>query len=375
MRSTRVCEAGSATRLGRNGGTVESKYFSWVSRLVFLAVMTLAWPKFTFAQTARITGTITDSSGAVVSKATITAHSLATNVDRTAESSDTGDFTIVEIPPGTYDVSVQATGFKVAQFSALVLNVDEALTLNVRLEVGAVTQTVVVAGETVAEIDTSDAQVSTVIDDRQLRELPMILRDPYQLILLTPGAIATNSGVGGFSVNGSREQNNNFKLDGADNNDPGFPGSGLATLNPDVTQEFRVINSSYLPEFGRNSGAVIDIVTRSGSNEFHGDVYEFGRWSALGARDFFNHVADTAKNPYTRNDFGVSVGGPVIKNKTFFFFNYRTVNVARIHMGYSTVKGWQQFSLLELSEDTIMPFRRFTVKIRKRFKGLAISNR
>ena len=298
------------------------KFGSWALRLVTIAVVMIACPKFTFAQTAKITGTITDSSGAVVSKATVTAHNIATNIDRTVESSETGNFTIVEILPGTYDVSVQATGFKVAQFSALVLNVDEALTLNVRLEVGAVTQSVVVAGETVAQIDTSDAQVSTVIDDRQLRELPLILRDPYQLILLTPGAIGTNSGLGGFSVNGSREQNNNFKLDGADNNDPGVPASGLATLNPDVTQEFRVINSSYLPEFGRNSGAVIDIITRSGSNAFHGDVYEFGRWAALGARDFFNHEADTSKNPYTRNDFGVSVGGPVIKNKTFFFFNY-----------------------------------------------------
>lgn len=181
------------------------KYFSWASRFVILAVLTIVSPKFTFAQTAKITGTVTDSSGAVVSKATITAHSVATNIDRTAESSESGNFTIVEIPPGTYDVSVQAAGFKVAQFSALVLNVDEALTLNVRLEIGAVTQSVVVAGETVAQIDTSDAQVSTVIDDRQLRELPLILRDPYQLILLTPGAVGTNSGLGGFSVNGSRE--------------------------------------------------------------------------------------------------------------------------------------------------------------------------
>lgn len=295
---------------------------AWASRLAFLAVLAIGCPNFAFAQTATITGTVTDSSGAVVSKAKITAHNLATNVDRTAESNVTGYFTLVQIPPGTYDVSVESTGFKVAQFSALVLTVDEALTLNVRLEVGAVTQSVVVAGETVAQIDTSDAQVSTVIDDRQVRELPLILRDPYQLILLTPGATGTNSGLGGFSVNGSREQNNNFKLDGADNNDPGVPASGVVTLNPDVTQEFRVINSSYLPEFGRNSGAVIDIITRSGSNQFHGDVYEFGRWSALGARDFFNHEPDTPKNPYTRNDFGASLGGPIIKDKAFFFFNY-----------------------------------------------------
>ena len=298
------------------------RYFSWAARLVFLALMGIAASHSAFAQNATITGTVVDSTGAVVAKSKITVHNLDTNTDRTVESSGEGNFTIVQIPPGTYNVTVQAAGFKVASFNALVLTVDQALTLNVRLEVGDVTQSVVVAGETVAEIDTSDAQVSSVIDDRQLRELPLILRDPYQLILLTPGANGTNSGLGGFTVNGSREQNNNFKLDGADNNDPGVPASGLATLNPDVTEEFRVINSSYLPEFGRNSGAVVDIITRSGTNAFHGDVYEFGRWSALGARDFFNHDPDTPKNPYTRNIFGGSIGGPIIHNKAFFFFNY-----------------------------------------------------
>ena len=303
------------------------RYFSWAARLVFLALMGIAASHSAFAQTATITGTVVDSTGAVVAKAKITVHNIDTNIDRTTESSGEGNFTVVQIPAGTYNVSVQAGGFKVATFNALVLTVDQALTLTVRLEVGDVTQSVVVSGETVAQIDTTDAQVSSVIDDRQVRELPLILRDPYQLILLTPGAIGTNSGLGGFSVNGSREQNNNFKLDGADNNDPGVPASGLVTLNPDDTEEFRVINSAYLPEFGRNSGAVIDIITRSGTNNYHGDLYEFGRWDALGARDFFNHAADTPKNPYTRNDFGASIGGPIIKNKTFFFFNYRRATV------------------------------------------------
>ena len=298
------------------------RYFLWAARLVFLALMGMTASQSAFAQTATITGNVVDSTGAVVANAKITIHNVDTNIDRTTESSGEGDFTVVQIPPGTYNVSVQASGFKVATFNALVLTVDQALTLAVRLEVGDVTQSVVVSGETVAQIDTTDAQVSSVIDDRQVRELPLILRDPYQLILLTPGAIGTNSGLGGFSVNGSREQNNNFKLDGADNNDPGVPASGLATLNPDETEEFRVINSAYLPEFGRNSGAVIDIITRSGTNNYHGDLYEFGRWDALGARDFFNHEPNTPKNPYTRNDFGASLGGPIFKNKTFFFGNF-----------------------------------------------------
>ena len=147
-----------------------------------------------------------------------------------------------------------------------------------------------------------------MVDAQQMEALPLILRDPYQLILLSPGTTQTNSGLGGFSINGGRERNNNFELDGTNNNDPGVPGSGLVTLNPDATEEFRVITDNYLPEFGRNSSAVIDIVTRSGTNHLHGDVYYFGRWNALGARDFFNTAATGKQSPYVRNTFGASIG-------------------------------------------------------------------
>ena len=160
----------------------------------------------------------------------------------------------------------------------------------------------------------------------------MILRDPYQLILLSPGAIQGNSILQGLSVNGSRERNNNFLLDGTDNNDSDIPGltlpqPGLTSLNPDSVQEFRVITSNFLPEFGRNTGAVIDVVSKRGTNDFHTDVYWFGRFDALGARDYFNHETDAAgqvvpKDSYSRNTFGISAGGPLLHNKTFWFANY-----------------------------------------------------
>nr|MDQ2712619.1 TonB-dependent receptor [Acidobacteriota bacterium] len=179
-----------------------------------------------------------------------------------------------------------------------------------------------VGGATVPTINLEDAQLSNVVDQRRIVDLPLITRDPYQLVLLSPGAQQTNSGLGGFSVNGQRERSNNFLLDGVDNNDasvPGIPG-GVSTINPDSTQEFRVITNNFLPEFGRNSGAVVDIVTRSGSNQLHGDVYEFNRVNALAARDFFNPTPQP-QNPFVRNQFGFSLGGPIVKDKTFFFVN------------------------------------------------------
>jgi len=181
-------------------------------------------------------------------------------------------------------------------------------------------------------VDLDDAQIGNIVKGQQIEDLPLILRDPYQLILLSPGAIQGNSILQGLSVNGSRERNNNFLLDGTDNNDAEIPGltlpqPGLTALNPDSVQEFRVITSSFLPEFGRNTGAVIDVVSKGGSNDFHSDVYWFGRYDALGARDYFNHETNAegqvvAKDSYTRNTFGVSAGGPLWHDKTFWFANY-----------------------------------------------------
>jgi len=276
------------------------------------------------AQTASINGTVSDSSGAVVDHARITVRNMATSATRNVETSSAGVYNIAELPAGPYEMAVEKAGFKSVKYESLILTVDQALTLNAKLEVGSNTEQVTVEGGTVAPINTTDAQVSNVIDEKQMQALPLILRDPYQLVLLTPGTTYTNDTTGGFSLNGGRSRNNNFLLDGTNNNDAGVPGGGFATLNPDATAEFRVITNNYLPEFGRNSFGVIDIVSRSGTNQLHGDVYYFGRWDALGARDYFNSAprGTPTKNFYNRNIFGTSVGGPVIKNKLFFFFNY-----------------------------------------------------
>src|SRR5882724_3197315 len=206
---------------------------------VFLLAACAVQPAF--AQSGQVNGVVTDSTGAAIPAAAITAKNLATNASRSVTTGDPGFYVISGLTPGRYDLDISKDSFKTLHFSGITVTVDQALTLNAVLEVSGSTQSVTVEGEIVADLNTTDAQVSNVISERQVRELPLITRDPYQLILLTPGANSTNSGLGGFSVNGNRDRNNNFMLDGADNNDPGVPAGGLATLNPDSTAEFRVI--------------------------------------------------------------------------------------------------------------------------------------
>ncbi len=288
--------------------------------------------RFAMAQSASVSGTVTDSTAAVIPQAKVTARNLATNASRDTATDGSGSYRITSLVPGVYDVLIEKMGFKTVEYAHVELTVGQVQNLNPVLVPSAVPETVTVHGEEIAPIDLDDAQVGNMVKSQQIEDLPMILRDPYQLILLSPGAIQGNSILRGLSVNGSRERNNNFLLDGTDNNDAEIPGltlpqPGLTALNPDSVQEFRVITSSFLPEFGRNTGAVIDIVSKRGTNEFHSDVYWFGRFDALGARDYFNHQVDSSghvvqKDPYSRNTFGMSAGGPLQHDNTFWFANY-----------------------------------------------------
>ncbi|MGH9893648.1 MAG: carboxypeptidase regulatory-like domain-containing protein, partial [bacterium] len=290
------------------------------SLLAALFVLFLA-PGLAHAQTASIVGIVTDATGAVVPETTITARNTATNAVRTAVSNPAGVYSLPNLTPGVYDITVEREGFTPVRFTAVTLTVSQVLTLDVRIEVGAVVQLVEVSGEAVAVLDLATAQVSNLVNQRVISDLPLLLRDPYQLVTLSPGVVVTNSSLGGFAVNGSSERRNNFLLDGTDNNDTSVPGipSGATALNPDSVEEFRVITNNFSPEFGRNSGAIVDIITKSGANDLHGTLYWFGRYDALAARDFFNQ--ESSSDPFTRNQFGGSVGGPIVKDKTFWFFN------------------------------------------------------
>jgi Carboxypeptidase regulatory-like domain/TonB dependent receptor-like, beta-barrel len=286
------------------------------------ACMTAAW-----AQTGSIQGVVKDNSGAVIQGADVIVRNIETNAHRAAATSSTGVYSVPNLPVGHYEITAKKDSFKAYHLDTIELTVAQVLGIEITLEPGTVSEEVLVRASDVPAVDLESAQVSNIVDSKRMTSLPLATRDPYELVLLSPGTIQSDSDLGGFSVNGARERNNNFLLDGVDNNDTSVPGGagGLAALNPDATEEFRVITSNFMPEYGRNNGAIVDVVTKSGSNDWHGGARWFGRYNALGARDYFNHNLDPntgkveAQNPYVRNQFGFNFGGPIVKNKTFFF--------------------------------------------------------
>lgn len=297
--------------------TCRFRTFCALGLLVFLCSLSA------LAQNGSISGTVSDEAGAVITGADVTVQNAGTGLKRDTATGNAGTFTLTELPAGTYEVSVSKAGFKVFKVTSAQLTVGQAMVVNARLEPGVVTEVVQVSGDQLPDVDLETSQVSNLIDQKQVQGLPLITRDPYELILLSPGTQQTNSRLGGISVNGQRERNNNFLLDGVDNNDTSVPGGLVSVLtpNPESVQEFRVITDNFNAEYGRNTGAIVDVITSSGSNVFHGKAYEFGRWNGFGgARDWFN-TKDSPQDPYIRHQFGYSIGGPIVKNKTFFFFN------------------------------------------------------
>lgn len=297
------------------------------TRLLLSCVVLFAFSIFAAGQagTGAITGVVTDPSGAVVQGANVTATNTATGATRTVVSSDSGNYNLTSLAPGSYTVNVEKTGFPKLVFENVQVSTSLSVPLNAQFQLGTTTESVNVTTDTLAPIETEDSQISNLVDSARMRALPLITRNPYELVLLSPGTASANSSLGGFNVNGERERNNNFLLDGVDNNDtsvPGIPGGALAA-NPESTEEFRVITNNFNAEYGRDTGAIIDVVTKSGTNQFHGNAYWFGRYEKIGgARDWFNRPQDGPINPYDRNQFGYSIGGPIWKNKTFFFFNH-----------------------------------------------------
>src|SRR5579864_3288711 len=305
-----------------SGGGTMLKLKMFVLGTMVAVGMTAAW-----AQTGSIQGIVKDNSGAVIQGADVIVRNVETNAHRAVSTSATGVYSVPNLPVGHYEITAKKDSFKAYHLDTIELTVAQVLGIEITLEPGTVSEEVMVRASDVPAVDLESAQVSNIVDSKRMTSLPLATRDPYELILLSPGTIQSNTGLGGFSVNGARERDNNFLLDGADNNDtsvPGIPG-GLAALNPDATEEFRVITNNFMPEYGRNNGAIIDVVTKGGANNFHGGARWFGRYNALGARDYFNHNIDPqtgnveAQNPYVRNQFGFNFGGPVVKDKTFFF--------------------------------------------------------
>lgn len=273
------------------------------------------------SSTGGVAGVVQDPTGAVVAGATVEVENTKTGIKRTVTTSEDGTYNVPSLDPGIYNVTVTAAGFSNATAANIQVSVSFITSANINVQPG--TDNIVVdvnAGDAITQINTTDQQLSTLIDNKKILQLPLLSRDPNALILLAPGVLPANSGLGGFSVNGSRERNNNFQVDGVDNNDtevPGIPG-GVTTPSIDATQEFRVITNNYNAEFGRNTGAIINVATRSGTNEYHGGAYLYNRDDSLAARNFFDMEE---KRELSRYQFGGTFGGPIIKNKLFFFVN------------------------------------------------------
>src|SRR5207253_2371298 len=263
----------------------------------------------------------TDPSGGAVVAAKVAITNDANGSVRDTESGANGEYIFLEVPVGTYRIQVDQQGFKKYLRKDVVVELNGVVTVDVILVVGGATEIVEVTGAPPL-VDTTSTQLGAVVNERAISQLPLAQRDTYQLLQLQPGvqsqvgldSVYGSDRAGVVSVNGGRGRDNNFTVNGGDGNDQ-FAGLPAIQPSPDAIAEFRVLTNTFDAEYGRNSGAVVNVVTKSGKNEFFGSAYEFFRNKNLNARGFF----DTQKLDYLQHQFGVTFGGPVKKDKTFFF--------------------------------------------------------
>jgi len=289
-------------------------------------VLSLLSAPFLPAQTSTtMYGTVTDRSGAVVPDAQITAKNLGTNLTRTAQTNTEGQYRLEFLPIGDYSLEVTATGFKKYVQKGITLTVNVNARVDAVVDVGTVTEEVSVEA-TAPAVNTDNAQIGRTVDNAEITTLPIVGRNVYSLLNLTPGVESTSNGIVlGFPeqrtmINGGVDGgvgSVNYYLDGG-NNMTGLRNTGNIAPNPDAVEEFRVVTNSYSAEYGRFAGGVINILTKSGTNDFHGSLFEFFRNNDLNA---YTYGALTA-TPLHRNQYGGSFGGPIRRNKTFFFGTY-----------------------------------------------------
>jgi len=276
--------------------------------------------------TGRILGRIADPSGAVIAGVKVKLVNEATSISRDSISTASGDYDFVEIPVGTYRLEFDLAGFKKNVRRGVALDVNQVITLNMTMQLGENKEVVDVTSEAPL-VETTSTQLGAVVDDRTVSTLPLNSRDTYQFLQLQPGVMSTvgssnsiiygSDSAGAVSVNGGRGRSNNFSVNGGDANDL-FVNLPTVQPTPDSIQEFRVLTNTFDAEYGRNSGSVVNVVTKSGTNQFHGNMYEFFRNKVLNAQGYF----DTIKPQFNQNQFGGTFGGPIKKDRTFFFASY-----------------------------------------------------
>ncbi len=331
-----------------------------MKRLVLTIFVVLSLAAAAKAQTFRgtILGTVTDSSGAAVAGASVTVKNTDTGLTRTVATAQDGSFGAPELPIGNYSLTVEKSGFKTGVVSGIRVEVSSERRADVVLQPGEVAQRIEVSGESLPLVETTSNTLGGVFESKQVEDLPINGRDYTKLLINVPGAAGEPNGAGdspgsfGYvAVNGNRGRANNFMLDGTDENDGyrndpainegGVFGTPGTVLPLDAIAEVRVL-SNFAPEYGRNAGGVVNIVTKSGTNDFHGSGYEFFRNDHLNARNFFN--TEPAKDAFRNNQYGGTVGGPLVHDKAFFFLAYEGQREGGAITSLNVVPTLQDFS-------------------------------
>jgi carboxypeptidase family protein/TonB-dependent receptor-like protein len=275
--------------------------------------------------TSEISGTIRDATGAVIPGALVTATNEATGITYRQSTTAAGLYAFPSLPAGTYSITAEMKGFKTGKQTGNLLVVGTPLTVDMMLGVGETTEILNVEA-TAVPIQTENATIGNVVSEKAIKDLPLNGRNPLSLLVLEPGVVQRSSGAGGsgIHVNGSRDRAYNVTIDGIEANESTVPNplSNLYRLTPDNVQEYKVTTSNPTAEEGRNSGANINVATRSGQNAFHGTLFEFFRNSNLNSSEFYANAQGTPKPDIKMNQFGGQVSGPIVRNKTFFFFSY-----------------------------------------------------
>ena len=329
-----------------------------VGGMAYAFAAALIAPAPLLGQSAEISGFINDPSGAAVPAARVVVESNQTGARRAVLSNQLGEYTVSALAPAAYQISIEANGFKTTRQSGIVLEVDQRARLDFTLTIGSATETITVEGSAPL-LNASDGSVSTVIGNRFIENMPLNGRSFSSLIDLTPGVVLTPTSLydqGQYSVNGQRPDANYFMVDGVSAN-LGNAGSGsslfqggagqLPSTNAfggmsnlvslDALQEFRIQTSTFAPEFGRTPGAQVSVVTRSGNNEYHGTAFEYFRNDKLNANDWFANAKSIARPALRQNDFGGVLGGPIRKDKLFFFGSYEGLRVRQPHVANTYV--------------------------------------
>src|SRR6266498_5944993 len=353
VRHTRVCRSLSQLRRIQ---MIFASFAQWLKpplRLTFVFIATILCAGISLGQAqsdaADLRGFVRDQQGAVVANATVTARNPANNSSRTTTTNDEGFYQLVNLSPGDYDVTVEAPNFKKASLPAVKLTIGQRADLDVKLEAGQISEVVTITGATTELVETSKTAIATTVDQQRIENLPINERN-YLSFALTTSTVSRDNGrpIGpapttGLNFGGQRGRSNLVQVDGADNTDNSVNAS-RSTVSQEAVQEFQVVTNSFAPEFGRSAGGVVNVVTKSGTNDFHGDLFGFLRHKSFQAR---NPFAPIAKPPFTRAQYGFTVGGPFDTDRTFFFFAFEqrrrnesgffTTNVAEGLTGSATI--------------------------------------